>query len=98
MEPLQNGSHLNALVKWISKVTHLFFKRKQELMTEAGEISEKNQVKLLTNLQDRRRMNVTQCLRVGYKIVNPSTNITRIVPLENQQCSCGDFCEWVFPC
>jgi hypothetical protein len=98
MEPLRTGSHLNALVKWISQVTTLFFKRKQELMTEAGVITEKNQLKLLTNLQDGRRMNVTQFSEVGFQIINPRTNITRIVSLKKQHCSCGDFCEWMFPC
>jgi hypothetical protein len=41
LEPLRSGLHLNALVKWVSKVTNLFIKREQEHMNEGGEITEK---------------------------------------------------------
>jgi hypothetical protein len=84
MKSLRSGSHLNALVKWVNIV-----KRKQELMTEGGEITETDILKLLSNLEEGRWMNVNHFSDIGFQIVNPKTSTTRTVALDNHQCTCG---------
>jgi SWIM zinc finger len=43
-------------------------------------------------------MNVFQFFKICFQIKNPQSNITLIVSLDNQQCSCGKFQELMFPC
>jgi zinc finger SWIM domain-containing protein 3 len=98
MEPLRSTSHLNLLIKWVSAVSGLWFKKTEELQSEKELLTKTVQKKLVSNIQDGNRMHVVQFSETGFQVFNPQSNRTRIVDLKSNECSCGEFKEFMFPC
>jgi zinc finger SWIM domain-containing protein 3 len=84
MKDLREGSHLSLLIKWISKVATLMYKRKMQFLAEDKDLPVSILKKLKENTLEGMKRDISQFSETGIEVVDPKTGNMRVVKLDQQ--------------
>jgi hypothetical protein len=98
LRPLREGSHMNVLVCWVSHWASLFYNRFQCYNSMNEDLPPKAQIMMNENARKGTFWEVLRHSDSGFEVIKESTGIRHIVKLSENDCSCGWFEEFRFPC